>query len=39
MKQNNSQRNILSQQGVLITKTENIKPYRVNHKFIINNIL
>jgi len=39
MKQNNSQRNILSQQGVLITKTENIKPYRSRSQFdlIINN--
>ena len=30
MKQNNSTRNIGSQQSFLITKTENIKPYRVN---------
>ena len=39
MQQNNSTRNIRAQQSLLITKTENIKPYRVNQKFIINIII
>jgi hypothetical protein len=30
MQKNNSKRNIKAQQNLLITKTENIKPYRVN---------
>ena len=39
MKQNNSTKNIGSQESLLITKTEYLKPYRVNQIFIINNII